>query len=947
MLVFHIVQRHALVFRPLLAQFGLTWAVPLAVGLLCLFGATAAGAADAMRLGVLAFSGKADTLQRWQPTAHALEQALPGLKLEVVPLSYDELNAAIEKRQIQFVLTNPEHYVVLNSLQGVHALATMNALAGSQPVDRLGSVIFAMDRRDDIRTLADVRNKRVAAVGLYSLGGFLLAADTLKNAGVNLREGDVVSLTFTDVPHSQVVEQVLSGRADVGIVRTGVLESMAVQGRLKLADMRVLGQRPAQAFPQRVSTDLAPEWPLAATAGVNPGLASRMAQALMSLPADSEAARLSQHAGFTAPANYAPVEDLMRRLRTYPDMGFAASLRSVWLSYQTETSLTLGALVLAGLSMSAILWVSNRRLRRLSNLYYHAQLDLQTTAAAFDSQVGLVITDEQARVQRANQAFTSILGHTEAEVKGQTRAALRALSGEPDKLAQIWHELQHKGRWSGELACPHRNGGEVHCMVTVTATRDDKGRLDGYVSSFVDMSQHHRDQQEIRQLAYFDVLTGLPNRRMFLEELRSALTQVRQKGGHGTLIFVDLDHFKMLNDSHGHSMGDELLCIISERLRQAAGTKWLVARLGGDEFVVMQRGLAADLSLARAQADGTAQTVRDAILLPCVLGVSPRDAEARHEARHEISHCCSGSLGVTLFDGRDQEVIEIMRRADIAMYQAKHGGRNTIRHYDPEANRLLGERAALSVDLSRALAENQMLLHYQLQLDRGGQAVAAECLLRWQHPQRGLVSPAQFIPIAEESGTIIALGDWVLETACQTLKRWSASPDTAKLELAVNVSPRQFTEPDFVEKLEKTLTRTGALPQNLLLEITEGILLDNADQVAQRMHQLCTLGVSFAVDDFGTGYSSLSYLQRLPLRQLKIDRSFIRDVQINANSEAIVRAVIGLGASLGLTVVAEGVETEGQREFMVNLGCGLLQGYHLGWPVPLESFEASLTGRAQ
>jgi EAL domain-containing protein (putative c-di-GMP-specific phosphodiesterase class I) len=302
---------------------------------------------------------------------------------------------------------------------------------------------------------------------------------------------------------------------------------------------------------------------------------------------------------------------------------------------------------------------------------------------------------------------------------------------------------------------------------------------------------------------------------------------------------------------------------------------------------------------------------------------------------------------VALFDGHDREVIEIMRRADIAMYQAKQAGRNTIRHYDPEVNRLLAERAALSEDLSHALADQQMLLHYQLQVDREGRPVAAECLLRWQHPQRGLVSPAQFIPIAEESGAITALGDWVLETACQTLKRWAASPTTAKLELAVNVSPRQFTEPDFVAKLEKTLARTGAPPRNLLLEITEGILLDNADAVAQRMHQLCTLGVSFAVDDFGTGYSSLSYLQRLPLRQLKIDRSFIRDVQINANSEAIVRAVVGLGASLGLTVVAEGVENEAQREFMVLLGCGLLQGYHLGWPVPLDRFEASLADAAR
>ncbi len=897
--------------------------------------------ASNVRLGILAFSGKADTLQRWQPTARALEQAVPGLSIELVPLNYEELNAAIRGHQLHFVLTNPEHYVVLNSRHGVNALATMNALAGGQPVDRLGSVIFTTVQHEDIRTLPDVRRKRVAAVGLFSLGGYLLAADALQNAGVKLRDGDVASLSFTDVPHSQVVDRVLAGHADVGIVRTGVLESMAAQGRLKLSEIHVLAQRPALAFPQLLSTDLAPEWPFAATLDVEPGLVRDLAQALISLPADSEAARLSLHGGFSAPANYGPVEDLMRRLHTYPDVGFASTLRGVWLSYQAETSLALGGLVLAGLAMSTFLWTSNRRLRRLSDLYYNAQLDLQSTAAAFDSQVGLIVTDQQTRVQRANQAFTTILGHTEPQIKGQTTAMLRALSLEPGRLGQVWQELQQQGRWGGELNCTHLDGHEVPCMVTITATRGENGGADGYVGSFVDMSQHHRDQGEIKRLAYFDVLTGLPNRRMFLEELRSALARVRQQEGHGTLIFVDLDHFKTLNDSHGHSVGDELLCIVSERLRQAAGTEWLVARLGGDEFVVMQEGLAADADLARAQADGVAQTVRETILLPCSLGLSPRVGEARHE----ISHCCSGSLGVALFDGHDQEVIEIMRRADIAMYQAKHGGRNTIRHYDPEVNRLLAERAALSEDLSRALADQQMVLHYQLQVDRDGQPVAAECLLRWQHPRRGLVSPAQFIPIAEESGAITALGDWVIETACQTLKRWSSVPATAKLELAVNVSPRQFTEADFVEKLENSLARTGAPPQNLLLEITEGILLDNADHVAQRMHRVCALGVSFSVDDFGTGYSSLSYLQRLPLRQLKIDRSFIRDVQINSSSEAIVRAVIGLGASLGLAVVAEGVETEAQREFMVRLGCGLLQGYHLGWPAPLETFEASLSAR--
>jgi diguanylate cyclase (GGDEF)-like protein len=475
-------------------------------------------------------------------------------------------------------------------------------------------------------------------------------------------------------------------------------------------------------------------------------------------------------------------------------------------------------------------------------------------------------------------------------------------------------------------------------MVTITAMRQVEAGVEGYVGSFVDMSQHHNDQSAIRQLAFFDVLTGLPNRRRFLDDLQQALERADASGGHGALIFIDLDHFKLLNDSHGHSMGDDLLKVISSRLRQVLGSDGLVARLGGDEFVVMQPGLDSGNERALDQALALAQRLRDAILQPCQLQTPPQAGQPASF----VSHSCSGSLGVTLFDRQDTECTEVMRRADVAMYQAKHAGRNTIRHYDPDLSRVLGERAALAADLSRALELDQIALHYQVQVDRSGRAVAAECLLRWQHPTRGPVSPATFIPLAEESGVIIALGDWVVDTACRTLARWAQMPAAAHLELAVNVSPRQFAEAGFVDKLEVALARSGARPQQLVLEITEGILLENADEVAELMLKLCRLGVSFAIDDFGTGYSSLSYLQRLPLRQLKIDRAFIRDMDVNRNSEAIVGAVIGLGQSLGLAVVAEGVETEAQQALLVAMGCGLLQGYHLGMPSALPVFEAAL-----
>jgi len=890
-----------------------------------------------VRVGMLAFVDAAAMVQQWTPTARALEAAMPGVTVQLQAMDYDALSDAIQARRIDFVFTNPEHFVVLRNLYKLRALATMRRRIGDQATDRFGSVIFARAGLG-LRSLADVRGRSVAAVGVYSLGGFLLADDTLRNAGVDLRDTERDRLVFTSVPHTRVVDRVLSGQSDVGIVRTGMLDALVQAGRLKWSDIEVLEPRPPSTYPQVVTTDLTPEWPWAAMPHVDPEQGRRWAAALMALPADDAAAHAAEHAGFARPANYAPVEDLMRRLHTYPDRGALARLQSLWVAYQRELSSVLATMVLVGLVVSAYLFRTNRHLRQLTGLYERAKQDLQMTSAAFDSQVGLIITDGYTRVLRANDAFTAILGYSEQALKGQSTAVLRGLGMPEKRLGQVWAQLQRERHWQGELMCRHLDGRDVPCMVTITALHEAEAGVEGFVGSFVDMSRHHQDQQAIRQLAFFDVLTGLPNRRRFLDELQQAMNRVRVTGQHGALIFIDLDHFKLLNDSHGHSIGDALLKVISKRLDLTLAGEGLVARLGGDEFVALLGDLPADDHAAQVQALAVALRLREAILAPCQLQAPTRAGELGQL----ISHSCSGSLGVALFDAHDQEVTEVMRRADIAMYQSKHAGRNTIRHFDPEVNRQLSERAMLSADLAHALAGQQLALHYQVQVDHTGAALGAECLLRWQHPTRGMVSPAVFVPLAEESGAIIALGDWVVDTACATLARWAASPATAHLELAVNVSPRQFAEPRFADKLQQCLASHRAPPQRLVLEITEGLLLDNADEVTRLMHRLCELGVSFAIDDFGTGYSSLSYLQRLPLRQLKVDRSFIHDLTSNRNAEAIVRTVIGLGSSLGLTVVAEGVETAQQQALLLAMGCGLLQGYHLGRPVPLPQFEAAL-----
>jgi len=419
-----------------------------------------------------------------------------------------------------------------------------------------------------------------------------------------------------------------------------------------------------------------------------------------------------------------------------------------------------------------------------------------------------------------------------------------------------------------------------------------------------------------------------------LQELERALERVQPGGALGALLFIDLDHFKVLNDTHGHVFGDQLLQQIAQRLQSALTHPGLLARLGGDEFVVMLSDLPNVESEALEKAMTTAEQLHQLMLRPYRLHVALAPGASK-----ELAYHCSGSVGVSLFGSQPEPVVEVMKRADVAMYQAKQAGRNAVRAYEASVQMALRRKGILSADLSEALVRGELAVHYQIQTHADGHPVGAECLLRWNHPVHGQVSPMEFIPLAEESGAIIDMGDWILATACQTLAEWARKPGFEALSLSINVSPRQMAETQFAERAQHWLQATGAPAGQLLFEITEGIVLHNADKVIDQMHRLCQLGVGFSVDDFGTGYSSMSYLQRLPLLQVKIDKAFIRDVTYNPSSEAIVRAILALSHAMKLKVVSEGVETLEQRNMLVSLGCDQLQGYLLGRPVERALFE--------
>ncbi len=442
-----------------------------------------------------------------------------------------------------------------------------------------------------------------------------------------------------------------------------------------------------------------------------------------------------------------------------------------------------------------------------------------------------------------------------------------------------------------------------------------------------DITDRKIKEDEIAYLAFYDPLTGLPNRRLLQDRLHQAMANSKRSGQRGALLFIDLDNFKTLNDTLGHDKGDLLLQQVATRISECVRECDTVARLGGDEFVVMLEELSHIEEVAAAQAKMLGEKILMKLRHPYLI------------AGYE--HNSSASIGITLFQAHQESSDELMKRADIAMYQAKSAGRNTLRFFDNKMQAIVTSRAELENDLREGIRQQQLLLHYQPQVDANGQITGAEALVRWQHPLRGMVSPAEFIPLAEESGLILALGDWVLYEACQQLRRWTEQPALAHLSLAVNISARQIHQPDFVDQILAAIHNAEITPNRLKLELTESLLLEDTEDIIHKMTALKACGVGFSLDDFGTGYSSLAYLKRLPLDQLKIDQSFVRDLLTDPNDAAIASTIVTLAQSMGLNVIAEGVETEAQRQCLEELGCYAYQGYLFGRPAPAEMFSVT------
>jgi len=549
---------------------------------------------------------------------------------------------------------------------------------------------------------------------------------------------------------------------------------------------------------------------------------------------------------------------------------------------------------------------------------------LRIADIVFESLDGTMISDRDRRIITVNRAFTRITGFNAADVAGQPMAILRSGWHDEAFYQAIWDEVGESGAWQGEIWNRRKTGEIYREWLVITAVVDDDDRVTHYVCVLSDITVRQAAEDKVEYLLFFDALTRLPNRRMLCDRIGTEQESNLSHLLHGALLLIDLDDFKHLNETSGFALGDLLLQQVADRLAACLRPCDMVARLGGDEFVVLLVDLPATLAAAAGEAEMVGKKILAALGTPFDLG--------------NYTYCLTASMGVILFAGPAEHAVDLIKGAEVAMYQAKQQGRNILKFYELEMQSALVVQLALDVDLRAALHLDQFFLVYQAQVDNSGQLLGAEALVRWRHPHRGIVSPAIFIPRAEENGLIVPLGLWVLREACRQLADWAEQGSaTDYLTLAVNVSSSQFRQPDFVEQVVMTLEEAGADPCRLKLELTESLLVDNVETVIEKMTSLREIGVSFSLDDFGTGYSSLAYLKRLPLCQLKIDQCFVADLLVDPNDAAIVQTIIELGRSFGLAVIAEGVETVDQREYLAKHGCAAFQGYLYGKPGPAEA----------
>lgn len=558
-----------------------------------------------------------------------------------------------------------------------------------------------------------------------------------------------------------------------------------------------------------------------------------------------------------------------------------------------------------------------------------AEEELRIASVAFQSRDGMLVTDAKGNILRVNEAFQKVSGYSAEELIGKNTSIFKSFVHHDDAFYRnMWEAMSTEGKWEGSIWNRNKEGRILPVWLSVSAVRGLDGVISHYIGIYSNTSDPREAERKIMELAYYDPLTNLPNRRLLLDRLNQARIVATRNQVFGAVLLIDIDRFKSINDTRGHDVGDQVLMAVAQSLRSNLREMDTAARLGGDEFIVLIPDLGSDAENAMSALKMIADKLHVSISEPVNL--------------NGITHSTTSSIGITLFSHKTQGTNELLKEADLALYQAKASGRNAIRFFDDEMHTQFAEKTNLEASLRRALDKGELSLAYQPQVDQLGRIIGAEALLRWESSGSDAISPDVFIPIAEEGGLIVPIGEWALQSACSQLASWAQSPSTSDLVLSVNISAKQFRRPNFVEMVRSIVRTTGVNPNLLKLELTESLLLEDVDAVITTMSTLRKIGVKFSIDDFGTGYSSLSYLKKLPLDEIKIDKSFVLDIAWDEGDRAIIRSILSLAQSLKLRVIAEGVETIEQRDYLFAEGCCFYQGYLYGRPLSDENFRLLL-----
>jgi diguanylate cyclase (GGDEF)-like protein/PAS domain S-box-containing protein len=864
---------------------------------------------EVLRIGVLAYRGAERAVHDWQPHAEYLGQRLAPLRFEVVPLSLAEFAPAVADRRIDLLITNTGHYVELEAGGKVARIATLRIAGPKGPVDRFGGAVIVKAGRDDIQSYGDLRGKRLAVPDTKGFGGWQVHLPEARSAGIDLQH-DTSGIIETK-NHEKVVSAVLGGEADAGFVRSDLIESLAAAGELDPNALRVAGARQSANFPYAHSTGLYPHWPFARLDHVSEEVTRKLLIALLELSPEHPAARAAGIYGWTLPSNYQSVHELFLDFRLGPYANLPVRFSDVMSRYG-KTILIAGALFIA-LLLAALFWVL-----RVNSMLNNNREKLQLAAGVFEhAQEGIIIADPRGKIIEANDTFLDLTGYARDEVIGRNPRFLASGQQEKDFYRDMWNSLLERDFWRGELWNRRKDGRIFVQQTSISTVRGADGKVSHFIGLSSDITELKESQTKLEQMAFYDALTGLPNRRMLSDRLQQAMAFAQRNERLLAICYLDLDGFKPVNDTWGHAAGDRLLIEAARRLLSCVRGGDTVSRLGGDEFVVLLGNLAhldeCEMALDR---------LRHELCMPFPLP----EGEA----------VLSASIGVTLFPLDSSDVDTLIRHADQAMYISKQVGRNRHTLFDVEHDQLSEIKQQSSQGIRDGLERDEFLLFYQPKVNmRTGRVIGAEALIRWQHPERGLLQPADFLPVIEFVGMQSEIGLWVLETALRQIEIWRGKG--LDLVVGINIAAQQLQSDGFVVALQEMLARHPGVPASQIeLEILETAALDDLTHVAAVIESCHALGIRFAIDDFGTGYSSLTYLKQLQAGSLKIDQSFIRDMLDDPEDLAIVDGIVGLASAFRREVIAEGVETPAHGRMLLQLGCDMAQGYGIAKPMPAE-----------